>query len=209
MLILAHRGYWKEVLEKNQRSAFERAFKGGFGSETDLRDNAGKIVIAHDMPKGNELSFEEVLQIMDGRNLPLALNIKADGQGEAIQELLEKYQHTNYFTFDMSIADLVCQIQRGLQVFTGLSDILPKPVMLESCAGVWLDSFYTDWFDADTIDNLLACGKKICIVSAELHQRARTKQWEIINKCQKLASQNLMLCTDVPEEAMRYFSDKN
>ena len=36
------------------------------------------------MPQGNEITFEELLQIMDGRNLPLALNIKADGMANEI-----------------------------------------------------------------------------------------------------------------------------
>jgi hypothetical protein len=209
MIILSHRGYWKNTSEKNQRIAFERSFNCGFGTETDLRDCAGKIVVAHDMPKGDELSFEELLQIMSGRNLPLALNIKADGQGEAIKELLLKYQHADYFTFDMSIPDLVSQVKIGLQVFTGLSDILPQPVMLKNCGGVWLDSFLSDWFSANTIDELLTAGKKVCVVSAELHKRAKERQWKVLSKCKNLANQNLMLCTDNPEEARRYFNDKN
>ena len=75
--ILAHRGCWGNEEEKNTLNAFKKAFELGFGVETDLRDICGKIVISHDMPKGNELSFEDLLIEMNGRNLPLALNIKA------------------------------------------------------------------------------------------------------------------------------------
>jgi hypothetical protein len=195
--------------KKNQRAAFERSFNLGFGVETDLRDIAGKIVISHDMPQGTEMPFEELLRLMSGRNLPLALNIKADGLGEAIKRLLACYGHTNYFTFDMSLADLLAQSSQGLKVFTGLSDILRTPLLLKESFGVWLDCFYADWYDSDMIDNLIATGKIVCIVSSELHGRTTEKQWEIIRRCKSLKSPKLMLCTDIPEDARRYFYGKD
>lgn len=209
MIILSHRGYWKDLNERNKKIAFERSFDLGFGTETDLRDANGKIVISHDMPKGGEISFEDILQIMGGRNLPLALNIKADGLADIVLELLAKYNHTNYFSFDMSIPDMVFQIKRGMTVFTGLSDILPIPVLLDKAAGIWLDCFNSDWYDSDTIDNLIDGGKSVCIVSADLHQRNTDAQWAIVKNCKSVASQNLMICTDHPEKAKEYFHGKN
>ena len=135
MQIISHRGYWKTTEEKNKKIAFERSFNLGFGTETDLRDICGKIVISHDMSTGDEISFEEILQIMNGRNLPLALNIKADGQADEIKRLLEKYNHTNYFTFDMSIPDLVVQIKKGLNAYTGISDINSGSLLVQTLIG--------------------------------------------------------------------------
>ncbi len=209
MQILSHRGLWQTQEERNNKEGFIRSFAAGCGTETDLRDICGKIVISHDMPKGNEISFEEVLQIMDGRNLPLALNIKADGQGDAIKALLAQYNHTNYFTFDMSIPDMVVQINTGLKVFTGKSDILTIPVMLDKAAGIWLDSFYSDWFAAEDIDKIISSGKKVCVVSADLHKRETSKQWEIIRQSKYLSSNDLLLCTDTPLAAKEFFNDKN
>lgn len=209
MQILSHRGFWSKPEEKNKREAFVRSFASGLGTETDLRDICGKIVISHDMPKGEEISFEEVLQIMDGRNLPLALNIKADGQAEAIKALLTKYNHTNYFCFDMSIPDMVVQVNSGLNVFSGRSDILCEVVLFDKVSGIWLDSFYSDWFSASDIDNLLNCGKKVCIVSADLHRRDTKKQWDIVKHCEHVNSDNLLLCTDHPLEAKEFFYGEN
>lgn len=209
MIILSHRGYWKDLAERNQKVAFERSFDLGFGTETDLRDYGGKIVISHDMPKGDEISFEEVLQIMNGRNLPLALNIKADGLVDIILELLAKYKHTNYFNFDMSIPDMVFQMKKNAVVFTGLSDVLPSPVLSDKAAGVWLDCFNSDWYDAKTIDDLIESGKSVCIVSADLHKRDTDAQWAIIKNCKNFNSQNLMICTDYPEKAKEYFYGKD
>jgi hypothetical protein len=209
VIVIAHRGCPQQAAEENSRVAFARCFDAGFGTETDLRDAAGAVVIAHDMPKGGEPTLEEVLQIMDGRNLPLALNIKADGLGEGIGTLLARYRHTDYFTFDMSVPEMLRQIQGGLQVFTGLSDIVTVPVMFAESAGIWLDCFHSDWYGSDTIDELLAGGKKVCIVSAELHGRPAHGQWERISRCASLESPNLMLCTDMPEKAERYFNGRN
>lgn len=207
MIILAHRGYWLEPAEKNSRTAFERSFDAGFGVETDLRDCAGEIVIAHDMPRGAEMTFTELLKLMAGRNLPLALNIKADGLGPAVMELLDRYGHDNYFTFDMSVPDMAAQLKVGLNVFTGLSDLAPAPVLLPACQGVWLDCFDADWYGPGLIDGLLCAGKKVGLVSAELHQRAFETQWSIIRQCKGLANPALMLCTDNPAQALEYFND--
>ena len=200
--IIAHRGYWKTEEEKNSQIAFERAFDNGFGIETDLRDICGNIVISHNMPKGDEISFEKVLQIMNGRNLPLALNIKADGLGKDILSILNKYNHTNYFTFDMSIPDMVVQANLGLRFFTGQSDIIKTPIMPEKASGIWLDSFNKDWFSKNDIECIIKSGKEVCIVSPELHNREYKKIWD---KYKSL--ENIMLCTDYPQEAEEFFNE--
>lgn len=202
--IIAHRGYWKTENEKNSFAAFKRAFNNGYGVETDLRDIKGEIVISHNMPTGNEMTFEDFLQLLDGRNLPLALNIKADGQAEEIKRLLDKYKHTNYFTFDMSIPEMIVQHKVGLQVFTGLSDIIPNPILFDKAKGVWLDCFNSDWFGEKEITDLLNQGKEVCIVSPDLHKREYKNVW---NRYKNISG--IMVCTDHPDEAEVYFNDKN
>lgn len=202
--ILAHRGFWKEENEKNSKIAFKRAFDYGFGIETDLRDIKGEIVISHNMPKGDEMLFEDLLKLIDGRDLPLALNIKADGMADEIKRILEKYNHTNYFTFDMSIPEMVYQHNVGLKVFTGQSDIIPNPIMLEKADGVWLDCFNSDWFGEADIRRIQNKGKKVCIVSPDLHKREYKIVWEKYRKVR-----GIMLCTDYPMEAEEYFNDEN
>lgn len=209
MIVISHRGLWKNTEEKNKKQAFINSFRLGYGTETDLRDIKGKIIISHDMPKGDELSFEELLQLMDGRNLPLALNIKADGQIETILELLAKYNHTNYFTFDMSIPDLVVQCEAGANAFSGMSDVQPLPIMLQNVCGIWLDSFNSDWYQAELVDSILTSGKKVCIVSSDLHKRDTEDQWNKIKSVKQIDSSNLILCTDQPIEATKFFYGKD
>lgn len=200
--IIAHRGFWKTKEEQNSQISFERAFDNGFGVETDLRDFTGEIVISHDIPNGKEIRFEEVLKIMNGRNLPLALNIKADGLSDSILKLLNKYNHTNYFTFDMSIPEMVVQNKKGLRFFTGLSDIIKYPIMEQNAKGIWLDSFYEDWFTAKDVNNIINTDKEVCVVSPELHGRDYKLIW---NRYKNI--DGIMLCTDYPMEARGFFNE--
>ena len=47
MVILSHRGYWKDA-RKNSVDAFKASFVREFGTETDIRDYNGELVISHD-----------------------------------------------------------------------------------------------------------------------------------------------------------------
>ncbi len=206
MEIISHRGLWHTPSEHNTAAAFARSFDIGMGTETDLRDHNGEVVIAHDMPTGSPMLFEQLLQQMAGRNLTLALNIKADGLAYKVSQLLAKYNHSNYFVFDMSVPDMVKQLVAKNIVFTGISDIQPTPVLLEKSTGVWLDCFLSDWYKAAQVDDLLEQGKKVCVVSADLHKRSTDAQWQTLKMARNINSPNLLLCTDKPLEARQFFA---
>lgn len=203
MIILSHRGYWKQIKEKNTIAAFRHSFSLGFGTETDIRDLNGKLVISHDMPNNNAISFKEFLDIYSGSDLRLALNIKADGLAEIIKRYMQDIPNTNWFVFDMSIPDMRAYIKLGLPVFTRMSEVEQHPIWFDQAVGVWLDSFSEEWYNSTLIENLLLQGKKVCIVSSELHGRDKTLLWKLIRPLSHYSQ--LMLCTDVPEEAKAYF----
>lgn len=205
MEIISHRGYWLEKSERNLPIAFERSFDLGFGTETDVRDVSGQLVISHDMPNGDELPLEELLRIMAGRDLPLAVNIKADGLCEKLKATFERFAHSNWFVFDMAVPDMRSYLNASVPTYSRLSEVEPSPAWLEHCAGIWLDSFGEQWYDCSTISKFLALGKKVCIVSAELHGREHMAQWQQIADLK--FEPNLMLCTDLPEAAKLYFKE--
>jgi len=203
MQIISHRGYWKEQSERNQAIAFRRSFDMGLGTETDVRDACGKLLISHDMPTGTEFSLDDLLDIMGGRNLPLAINIKADGLAEAVKETFDAHGHSNWFAFDMSVPDMRQYLSLGIPTYTRQSEVEQQPAWLEQAHGVWLDSFYGDWFSNAHIRTLLDAGKRVCIVSPELHGRAPDALWQQLFLLQKETPQlmrNLTICTDVPEQ---------
>lgn len=210
MKILSHRGYWKSPAEKNTEEAFRRSFSLGYGTETDIRDYGGKLVISHDVARGKEMDCDAILKLASGGGvsglpLTLALNIKADGLAANLKQQLDRYPSLDAFVFDMSIPDMRSYFEFGIPVFTRCSEVEQQPVWLEQAAGVWLDGFASDWYDLSLIERLLGIGKRVCLVSSELHKRPYETLWQRIKP---LAGQELlMLCTDVPEEATRFFSE--
>ena len=209
MRILSHRGFWLAPAEKNTTAAFERSFVQGFGTETDLRDLDGSLVISHDPPQRGALLVETVL--LQHRKidptLPLALNIKADGLQAMVADLLTRLEVQRAFVFDMSIPDMLGWHRAGVPVYTRMSDIEPEPLMIDRAAGVWLDAFHSDWWDAATISRLLDAGLDVCVVSPDLHKRDYRAAWD---KLAGIAGQadhdRLMICTDFPQDAKEFFT---
>lgn len=207
MIILSHRGYWKTALEKNTLAAFDRSFSMGFGTETDLRDRDGELAISHDPALKDALPAEVFFSAYSQHHhdLPLALNIKADGLQKLLAAVLLKYQIQNYFVFDMSVPDMISYINIGLNVFTRQSDYEQSPVLYEKSKGVWVDCFGVDWVDEATIENHLKNGKQVCLVSPELHGRHYEVFWERLLKMPVVTGTDVILCTDYPEQARKYF----
>lgn len=208
MIILAHRGYWKEPAEKNSVAAFDRSFSLGFGVETDIRDSGRELFIAHDMPTGQEQTVPAFLDQYQSYQLPmmLALNVKADGLQAVMAKELKGRGIESYFFFDMSLPDAIGYWKQGLHFYTRESEYEKDPYLYEAAAGVWLDEFNGHWIDEQVIGKHIRKGKKICIVSPELHKRPYQAEWEhyrhLINK---FGWEDLMLCTDLPEEAQNFF----
>jgi len=208
MQLLSHRGYWKTSAEKNTALAFRRSFRLGYGTETDVRDRNGTLVIAHDPATAADMPFETFLDLYraDGDGLPLALNVKADGLQTLLHEALQAASVTNAFVFDMAVPDAIGYQRAGMPFFTRLSDVETVPPLLAPAHGVWLDSFGPeDWITATTIAPLLDSGKAVCIVSPELHKRPHLPFWERLGNFACTANAQLLLCTDFPEAATAFF----
>lgn len=207
--IIAHRGLWKKPDQKNSISAIEAAFEEGFGIETDIRDLNGDLVISHDIPnKGpDNVLLEDLLDLhsLMSSDLMLALNIKSDGLCEVLKNRL-KNRTKNYFVFDMSVPDTLPYKDEGLNFFTRQSEYEPEPVLYHEACGVWLDEFVSPWITNDVITKHHQGGKRVAIVSPELHGRTYENEWEkyksIISHNPEL---NILLCTDYPLQARSYF----
>ena len=205
MKILSHRGLWHGAEEKNTAPAFTRSFDAFYGTETDVRDLAGALVISHDMPRGDEMSLTDFLALHAGRGLPLAMNIKADGLAQPLRDAMRRHAVPDWFAFDMSVPDMRAHLRLGNPVFTRLSEVERQPVWFEQACGVWLDGFESTWFGTADITDLLRAGKRVCVVSPELHGREADASWRALRT---LATEgSLMLCTDRPHEAAAFFGN--
>lgn len=201
--IIAHRGYWKKAEEKNTLAALSNAIKNGYGFETDFRDCKGEVLISHNPPIGNEITAEKVFEMyyQSGSSATLALNIKADGLQDMLQTLLQKYEIKNYFFFDMSVCDTILYADKGMTIATRISEYEQETPFWGESEFVWLDYFRKD----PTEEEILKClhaGKKVCIVSPDLHGRDYNNSWKLLKN---MNDDNLYLCTDYPDEAKEYF----
>jgi hypothetical protein len=203
MNVLSHRGYWTAASEKNTPAAFERSFAAGFGTETDVRDHDGRLVISHDMPGADALPYAAYLDCLARRaSRPLlqAINIKADGLATVLADAMKEVGHP-WFVFDMSLPDTLGQLRAGNPVYLRMSEYETIPPALESrIRGVWLDAFERTWYGMDTIAALLDRGLAVCVVSPELHRRDdQAELWTALRALRGRAG--LSLCTDLPEQA--------
>jgi len=204
MIVLSHRGYWKDPEEKNRPVAFRRSFNLAIGTETDVRDRSGVLVISHDMADGAAITLEAMLDLLGGRDLPLAMNVKADGLARDLLAAMRARGLSRWFSFDMSVPEMVVQLRLGLPVFTRMSEYEPSPACYSEAIGVWLDGFRSVWYSAQAIEGLLRDGKQVCIVSPELHGRDHQELWDLLKSSRLASAPTLMLCTDLPEAAMEF-----
>lgn len=174
-----------------------------------MRDWQQTLLISHDPPSTLGLTLDDTLALLvqHNRELPLAINIKSDGLQSLLLETLARHGVKNYFLFDMSVPDAVQSLKAGLRIYTRHSDVEPSPTLYGQAAGVWMDALFDDiWLSPAAISAHLAAGKEVCLVSPELHSRPHLSLWERLQGIPDLEDSRLLLCTDLPEEAARFFT---
>ena len=204
MRILAHRGLWNTLEERNTKQAIFRAFDQGYGIETDLRDYCGDLVISHDIADGTCPKVSDIFQYYKNHNIgtTLALNVKADGIQKNLKRLLDEYAITNYFMFDMSAPEMVVYHKQDFQFFTRQSEIEMTPIMYDKADGIWMDEWEEGWITAECIKKHLGKRLQIGIISPEIHGRDHMPLW---NMLKEIKSDDVMLCTDKVKEAEAFF----
>jgi hypothetical protein len=207
MEIISHRGFWNNKNEKNATSAFLHSFENGFGTETDIRDYNGELVISHDIPIKDSISLRSFFSLYNQSNSSgtLALNIKSDGLYLPLIKLLEEFQIANYFVFDMSVPDTISYLNKNVNVFTRQSEYENVPVFYNRIKGVWLDAFISTWYDVELIKKHLELNKMVAIVSSELHGRSELETWRFLKENELHQISNIILCTDYPTKAKQFF----
>ena len=207
MEIISHRGWWQTPAEKNSVAAFERSFAACLGTETDVRDCAGRLVVSHDPPDGSELELDALLEMAAPVQPLLAINIKSDGLAERVRARMDAHGYRRWFVFDMSIPDTRQQIAAGNPVFVRMSEYERLPPFLDQAAGVWLDAFDTDGWRIAALTALRDAGTAVCLVSPELHRRDPGPFWTDLRSAGLHRYERLTLCTDAPADAASFFEE--
>ncbi len=207
MNLLAHRGIWKKSDEKNSIQALLASFDLGIGIETDVRDCDGALVISHDPPRSaHVLKLDVILKSYIARPTRpvLALNIKADGLCAPLLATLRFHGVENYFVFDMSVPDTLGYQRMEMPFAARISEYEPDNVLSKNAPWIWLDAFHGEWFAADFVEKWLEQGKRVAVVSPELHRRPHLPLWHQLMTIRN--SQHVYLCTDLVAEAKEFFN---
>ena len=81
-------------------------------------------------------------------------------------------------------------------------------MLYDQAIGVWLDAFVSEWYSAADINGFLQDGKRVAIVSPELHARPHLPLWRRLRDGVAKHNPGLMLCTDLAEDARAFFGSK-
>jgi hypothetical protein len=111
-----------------------------------------------------------------------------------------------WFAFDMSVPDAVVTLRGDLPAFTRHSDVEPHPVLYAESAGVWLDDFAGGWLTEQHVARHLAAGKRVAVVSPELHRRDHAAAWARWRGWGVWRDPDVLLCTDLPTDAEEAFA---
>lgn len=210
MQLLAHRGLWNQPEEKNTLQALTASFELGIGIETDVRDCDGTLVISHDPPRVTDaLQLDVLLQAYVARQTRpvLALNIKADGLQAPLLAALQRHGIEHYFVFDMSVPDSLGYQRLHMPFAARISEYESSNVLTQTAQWIWLDAFHSEWYDATVVRNWLAQGKKVAVVSPELHRRPHLPLWQMLKALHD--HPHLYLCTDLVTQAEEFFNAHN
>lgn len=142
-----------------------------------------------------------------GEPLPLAINVKSDGLATLIRKEMTVHGIADWFVFDMSIPDMRWHLKEGNPVFTRMSEVEREPVWLDIAQGVWLDAFEGQWYDVQLLIDLLNMGKRVCVVSPDLHRRPYLPYWAWLKEHGLHLHDAMLLCTDHPDDARSYFKE--
>ena len=206
---LAHRGLWHAPEQRNTLAAFYDAFDNGCGVEIDVRDLDGGLVVSHDPPQTGALTFDAVVAAWreHAGAGTLAINVKADGLDALLAEALRGTDPGRAFVFDMSVPDALRYVRATtIPLFTRHSDVEREPALYADAPGVWLDDFAGGFITEERIAAHLRDGKRVAVVSPELHGREHVAAWREWRRWPVWREPGVLLCTDHPTTAQEVFA---
>lgn len=192
--IYAHRGIWREKSEQNTEAAFAACISEGFAIETDLRLKGYGIVLAHstDDLKNSPPDISQSLF-----STKVALNIKEDGLLQALLDFQAAIIDSGSFVFDGSIPEMLIYKKAGIPHALRLSEYEREPAWESGI--LWIDGFEDDWWLKDSPIKQHFIGKKVIIVSPEIHGRDPADTWNFILENWQNPNYEISICTDLPK----------
>jgi hypothetical protein len=201
--IFAHRGYWHTKSDQNSIKSIKTAKLKNFSAEIDLRYSNGKIIVSHD--DSNYLLSKDIREF-DLTGIRLALNIKSDGLFNESNILEKLLQNDKSFFFDGSIPEMLKYRELDLPHALRLSEF--EKTIPWATSYIWMDGFYSDWWLKSNGIRKYMDKSEVIMVSPEIHNRPHKNSWDWII-ARKIEGYSLSICTDLPEEFVKYSGNSN
>jgi glycerophosphoryl diester phosphodiesterase len=214
MEILSHRGIGFGEKE-NSLESFKKALDSGFGLEIDIRLGVnGKVVISHDPPAADTLTWENAWPVLSGAQHTVAVHLKE--QSEAVwKPVCESIaSKRNFFLFDpttetakaikKAFKDAKLAFSVGEEHFAPTIYLLDEVLTLPDCDYIWWDEWSVPGavYNREQLDKIRAYGKKIYVISPELHKATNPahQQADLPELCWKQLLEFKVdgICTDLP-----------
>ena len=221
--ILAHRANLDGPAPQAENSLglVSRALALGFGLETDLRRGDGqRFYINHDAAPVTPTNALEAFTPIFARHpvALLAINVKELGyEAELVRLQASGFFGTAGFYFDFELLEPATpgQSQRKIRAFAHgartrlAARISDRCESLEQCLSipaqsVWADEFDGAWLTFEHIQALRSAGRRVIVVSPELHGRGkadRLRRWADFKKWSVDG-----ICTDFSIDADKFFN---
>jgi hypothetical protein len=141
----------------------------------------------------------------------VAINVKADGLLPMLEQDLAAagLDLRRGYAFDMSVPEMRAYVARSFPVFTRESEYEHDPAFLDMAQGIWIDNFSGHFKQAERAARRLSEGRRVAIVSPELHGRPHLTLWEELRAAALHERDGFAICTDFPREALQFFRGKS
>lgn len=211
MIIVSHRINTIEALLNTSKQ---------FGCEIDVRNHGDELIVIHDPFVQEGLRLQEFLQYY--RHKFLIVNVKEEGLGSRIRQLLDKSNIKKFFILDESVPFIIKHAKAGepefairVSEFESFQGAIKLQRMLKilgkSLSWVWVDTFTGEVLSKNATKQLQAAKLRCCFVSPELHKIESPKKWKtLIEDFSIILKENGiipdMICTKEPEFWLSLYS---
>jgi hypothetical protein len=204
--IITRHGYRPTADAPMRHGAYQHAIEAGYGTEADISDCSGALIASTGIAGDRDIRLPDLLDMMDGLNLPLALHVHSPGLAHALHIELHRHAPSPWFAFGMNPYDMATYVTIGLPVYTSIGAVNDEVPFYDEAAGVWLDPAEHPWTEPRHLAAFLQDGKNLCVIDTAPPGPASHQAWALLRDISIRDHPGLILCTSEPAEAANYFA---
>lgn len=205
--IITRHGYRPIADAPIRHGAYQHAIEAGYGTEADIHDCNGVLIASTGTQGDRDIRLPDLLDMMDGLNLPLALHVHSPGVAHALNTEMHRHAPPPWFAFGMNPLDMATYVSLGLPIYTQIGAVNDAVPVYDAAAGVCLDPAEQPWAEPRHLAAFLRDGKHLCVIDTAPTGPAHNRAWTLLRDMSIRDHPGLMLCTPSPTEAAMALAD--